>query len=148
MGSTTRNTQKRIALAVFLAWAILGAAGCKGGADIPKTHPATGRVTYADGKPFSGGAIQFVPLNDQSLTISGKIDTDGNFSLRTIKDGTTASGAPEGEYRVTIVPSSPSHHEAVRPHTLPKTERIETKTNKFEFAIPRPDEPDEPEGEE
>ena len=102
--------------------AVFTAAGCKGTPDIPKTYTATGTVRYEDGEPLSGGAIQFAPLTDLALTISGKIDSDGGFSLQTIKDGTSVAGAPEGEYRVTIIPSSTVNHFAVRPTTLAKTE--------------------------
>jgi hypothetical protein len=98
-----------------------------------------GRVAYENGKPVAGGAIQFIPLKDLALTISGKIDGDGNFSLQTIKEGTAKPGAPEGEYRVTIVPSVPSRRQRIQPYTLAKTERVGARVNQFAFAIPPPE---------
>jgi hypothetical protein len=98
-----------------------------------------GRVAYDNGKPVAGGAIQFIPLKDLALTISGKIDGGGSFSLQTIKDGTAEPGAPEGEYKVTIVPSAPSRRQRVQTYTLAKTERVGARENRFEFAIPPPE---------
>jgi hypothetical protein len=132
--------KSRRAVAATVVLAVFTAAGCKGTPDLPKTYTATGTISYEDGKPLSGGAIQFAPLTDLALTISGKIDSDGSFSLQTIKDGTAVVGAPEGEYQVTIIPSSTVNHFAVRPTTLAKTERVEARDNTYHIVIPRQEE--------
>jgi hypothetical protein len=137
MFTTPRGRTGRTALAVALALVLFAAPGCSTGGDIPKTYPATGTVRYEDGKPLPGGAIQFTSLTDSSLTISGKIDKDGSFSLRTIHGNATEPGAPEGKYRVTIIPSATSDRRAVRPHTLPETQRVEAHENTYTFKLPR-----------
>jgi len=58
-------------------------------------------VLLADGKPLTGGFVQFIP-KEGGLPASGKIESDGTFSLTSHK---TRAGAAPGVYRIRIEPS-------------------------------------------
>ncbi len=59
-------------------------------------------MLLADGKPLTGGSVQFIPKQG-GLPASGKIESDGTFSLTSLK---SREGAAPGEYKVRIEPSS------------------------------------------
>ena len=82
---------------------------------MPKTYKVTGTVTYPGGKPVAGGAIQFMPVGDSSFLARGDIQDDGSYSLDMVKDNERKSGAPEGEYRVTVVPPIPPDQRTTPP---------------------------------
>src|SRR5262245_14431628 len=98
-------TPTRFRWAPGLALALSLCAGCgeTGGTTAKsQTYPVTGFVKFKDGKPATGAAVQFTPLHDTSLAVSGDIQEDGSFTLFTVKGNKRVSGAPEGEYRVTV----------------------------------------------
>src|SRR5438552_18045351 len=91
----------------LLAWArfilAAGVIGC-GDPDAPqavKVYEVKGSVLLPDGKPLSGGTVEFEPVGESVYQASGEIGPDGTFTLRTQNSG---DGAVPGEYRVKIVP--------------------------------------------
>jgi len=101
-------------------------------------YKVTGSVTYVGGRPVAGGAVQFAPLADTSFSVSGDINDDGTFTLQTVKGNERVSGAPEGEYRVTILFPIPADQRTVPPIVLPKNYRIEAKDNEFPIEVSLP----------
>ncbi|MBX6311954.1 MAG: hypothetical protein IRY99_03390 [Isosphaeraceae bacterium] len=97
-GGTGRGIGLGLALLSLLAWSGCGGAGPYSGA----LYPVKGQVLLADGKPLTGGSVQFIPKNG-GLPCSGKIEPDGTFSLVTQP---ARDGAAPGEYKVRIEPSS------------------------------------------
>jgi hypothetical protein len=82
---------------------LLGTTGCGGSGPYSGTlYPVKGQVLLADGKPLTGGSVQFIPKRG-GLPASGKIESDGTFTLKSLK---TREGAAPGEYKVRIEPSS------------------------------------------
>jgi hypothetical protein len=114
-------------------------AGCKT-SKLPKTNPARGSVFYQGGQPMKGGSIQFLSLTDPDLRVSGKIQNDGTFTLETLKDRDKIAGAPEGEYRVSILPPLEGDHKGVPPISVPGTKTVMPGENQFklELDIPPP----------
>ena len=79
--------------------------GCGSGA---RTYPAGGRVTFPDGSPLDGGAVEFRSLDtDPSVSARGMINADGTFSLTTYESD---DGAVEGKHQALIVPKRPDGH--------------------------------------
>src|SRR5262245_9998826 len=84
-------------LAVAIALAPLAAAGCG-----RRMCPVEGKVAYKDGTPLTGGMVIFEPFEADLKTSSrGHVQKDGSFRLGTEGE---ADGAPEGKYRVLVVP--------------------------------------------
>jgi hypothetical protein len=121
-------------------------AGCNA-AGLPKTYPVTGSVVYKGGQPLKGGMVQFTPVGDSPLRVVGPIQEDGRFTLATQKDNAKADGAPEGDYRVTVIlplQADPrgglsDPHRGVPPIVLPKTYKVEAKDdNELKIELPQP----------
>jgi hypothetical protein len=124
-----------LALAVLLAVAV----GCGGQTiNMPPTYSATGSVHYKGGTPVAGGAILFIPLTDNTLSVSGEINDDGSFTLYTVKGSEKAKGAPEGAYRVTVQPPILADHRPVQGISLTETYRVEPKENTFTIEVTAP----------
>jgi hypothetical protein len=119
--------------AAVAAGLLLCAVGCQK-TTLPKTYPAAGSVKFKDGRPLTGGIVQFQSA-DRSLTVSGTIGADGTFSLQTLKETTQVPGAPEGSYTVTVLPPVASDRRLpFQPVTLPQPYKVEAGP-KNEFAI-------------
>jgi hypothetical protein len=116
----------------------LGCGGSGGSAQLAQTYKVTGSVVFKGGKPVTGGAIQFSPVSDTSYTVSGDIKDDGSFTLFTVKGTDRVSGAPEGEYRVTVLLPLPPDQKAIPGIVLPQTYRVEARDNTFAFEIAEP----------
>jgi hypothetical protein len=132
----------------WIRWAVFGfglavCLGCSGGgsSQLPSTYKVTGTVVFKGGKPVTGGAIQFSPVSDTSFTVSGDVADDGSFTLSTVKGAERVSGAPEGEYRVTVLLPLPADQKAIPGITLPKNYRVEPKDNTFTIEITPPSRP-------
>ncbi|MDR3664266.1 MAG: hypothetical protein P4L86_28445, partial [Mycobacterium sp.] len=83
-----------VAGARFVLLLLLALGGCGGpGPSLGTLYPVTGQVLLADGKPLTGGSVQFIPKQG-GLPASGKIGPDGTFALRSLK---TREGAAPGE---------------------------------------------------
>ena len=65
----------------FSAFLFAAFTGCEGKGELPKTYPVSGKVGYDQGQVFSTGTIRFEPLQDSRLTVAGKIQQDGTFTL-------------------------------------------------------------------
>ena len=108
----------------------------QGGGSIPKTYKVTGKVIHKGGKSVKDGGVQFSSLTDSSFTVSGDLAEDGSFTLHTIKGRERADGAPEGEYKVTILMPQSSDQRGVPAIELPKRYKVEPKDNDFVLEIP------------
>jgi hypothetical protein len=113
------------------------AAGCGPRGSVPTTYKVTGSAMYAGGGPVTGGAVQFHHLTDTSFSVSGDVRDDGKFTLFTVKGSDRVSGAPEGEYQVTIQPPIGADHRPVPAISLPATYRVEPKDNHFALEVPQ-----------
>jgi hypothetical protein len=116
------------------SFAALGCSG-RGAGAVPATYPADGLVTYKDGRPFTGGTIQFQPVGDSSFSVVGEIQENGSFTLHTIKNQSKAAGAVPGTYRVTITPPLPADHRPVQPIMPADTYQVEAKDNHFTLSL-------------
>src|SRR5688500_17008730 len=103
----------------ILVVGMLFLAGCSGSrSDLPATYPVTGQVVDAKGSPLRGGTVQFETGWASDLTAVGVIRPDGTFTVKTFRDEVEVSGAPEGEYQVTISPPPGADSSARPPVTL------------------------------
>jgi hypothetical protein len=120
----------------------LAALGCTKPSSLPKTYPVTGSVVYKGGQPVAGAGIQFTSVSDSSFSVSGDVAADGKFTLATVKGREKTSGAPEGEYKVTVHPPIPADRATRRPNVgpieLPKTYKVEAKENHFAIEVEPP----------
>jgi hypothetical protein len=82
-----------------------------------KVYPVKGKVNF-EGKPMvGGGAISFVPINDQKgKTAGGVIKPDGTYELGTYRE---ADGSMAGEFRVTIFQETAQEQVATPDGTAP-----------------------------
>jgi hypothetical protein len=83
---------------IAVLWlALIATTGCGRG-----KYPVDGKVVYKDGSPCTGGMVVFESLDPEVRTSSrGHIQKDGSFFLSTDRE---RDGAPEGRYRVAIMP--------------------------------------------
>ena len=87
-----------------LLFCLLSLAGC--GESELQTYPASGKVIFADGKPLTGGFVEFQPVDAAiHITARGQIQPDGTFELGTLRKN---DGAVAGEYLVSVTPPMPS----------------------------------------
>lgn len=99
----TRHTFKPLLVGFLVVSAGL-ISGCGAGSystSGEKVYPVKGKVLLASGKPLSGGKVSFLPKKEPGLPSTGKIASDGSFTLTTA-DG--REGAAEGDYKVRIDP--------------------------------------------
>jgi hypothetical protein len=131
-------------LRICVGCVLLFAAGCAGGAALPKTYPAVGTVVYKGGQPMTGGTVQFNSDTDPLLRVVGTIEKDGQFKLATTRDDAKADGAPEGVYRVFVIPPAvsdardkvPEGHKGALPIVLPDPYRIGPRENTIKIELP------------
>jgi hypothetical protein len=100
-------------LFVALAGLVLVLSGCGKEAkmEVPQTYPVKGKLTDKTGAPLADAHIQFSPASgaDNQLIINAVSDANGTFSLQTRHMNDAAGrllreGAPEGEYKLTVMP--------------------------------------------
>jgi hypothetical protein len=77
---------------------LLVVAGC---GPAQATHPVTGKVTFADGKPLAGAMVEFETTlaGGKRLNAQGETAADGSYRLTTPDMG---EGAVAGEQRVIV----------------------------------------------
>ena len=78
------------------------------GSQPASTYPVTGKVTYPDGSPVTGGMVEFEPretASGQRDCARGAIQPDGSYSLSTFREG---DGAVPGHHRVVVQDLYPS----------------------------------------
>jgi hypothetical protein len=122
---------------LVLLLAVLATAGCRGGADMPKTYPVTGSVVRG-GKPVAGGALQLTAVGDNTVTVTGEVGPDGAFTLTALKGVTKAAGAPAGEYRVTYIFPVAADQRTSPPLTLPRAYKVEPQENRLTLDLEAP----------
>ena len=94
--------RRDLAVAVAAAVFLFSCLGCGGGT----TFPAGGRVTFPNGSPLAGGAVEFRSLeHEPPVGARGVIREDGTFQLTTYRPG---DGAVEGEHQALVVPKRPA----------------------------------------
>jgi hypothetical protein len=92
----------------------LFAVGCGSGSDPqppPKTYPAKGQVVSRKAGPLTDGLVQFETTGDKPVSVQGHIQSDGQFKLVTLHGKQKIDGAPEGSYRVSVVPPQTDQQE-------------------------------------
>lgn len=92
-----RPVVRRLVSAAVCLLAGLPLAGCKPGANRPRTVPVKGEVTLK-GAPVAGAAVSF-QAKDGSRSSIGITDASGRYELTTFERG---DGAVPGDYRVAI----------------------------------------------
>jgi hypothetical protein len=120
----TSNLRRGIALALTVL-----VAGC--GRSIPPTYPVTGKVVYTKDKPVTYGRVEFQSTSNPELRATGRIQTDGTFSLTTNWRGESAAGAVVGEHKVLIELESRSALVI-----LPAPYTVRPEKNEVAFEIP------------
>lgn len=134
-----RRERCLVAVVAGLLAGLFGSAGCgQKEPPLPPTHSVVGTVRYKNGKPLTGGLIQFAPVqSDEFLAISSPIKPDGTFTLTTARGDQTAEGAVEGNYRVTIMPPAADDN-AIEPVTLPRPYTVRPGVNNFIIELDPP----------
>lgn len=113
--------------------------GCSNQEPVPTTFPVTGSVSFTNGKPYAGGTIQFRLDKNQELTVTGKIEENGTFSLYTIKGKQRIEGAPPGSYEVMIAPAIGKDRKMpFLPFFLPKNYQVQERENHFKIQADPP----------
>lgn len=81
-----------------LALTVIALTGC--GDDGPKLHPVSGTVTL-EGKPLEKAGVMFFPRGTTlGNACIGMTDANGKYTLK--PENRSGTGAPEGEFAVTI----------------------------------------------
>ena len=144
ISTTTNRSVSRLSsvTAAVLALALVCQGGC-GGPDEepPKTYEVTGTVLGADGKPLSGGLVEFRSGGDKPVSATGRIQPDGSFSLSTIAGEQKLPGAVAGTHKVTVIPPPPETGDiqaVPQPVVLPGTYEVKPGgDNKFTVKLGR-----------
>jgi hypothetical protein len=85
-------------------------AGC-GSGDRVEVYPTSGLVLFGGEPMMGGGAISFVPLDNQpGKAAGGTIDKEGKFTMSTYDPG---DGSMAGKFRVVVVQSTVEEIETV-----------------------------------
>ena len=129
--------------AVWCVPVMLCLLGCGGS---PATFPAGGRVTYADGAPLDGGAVEFRSLESKPrVGARGVIQPDGTFRLTTYLPD---DGAVPGNHQALVVPQRPPGDRWEELRSSGQIQTIHSKYQRFdssglEFTVtPNPEEND------
>jgi hypothetical protein len=116
-------------------------AGCGGGGQPEstlKTYPARGKVVTTDGKPATGGMVEFVHTgNLPERNGRGEVNSQGEFMLATPqRSGRPLDGLAEGKYRATYIPPQGADQSAM-PVTVTGEFVIKTDgPNDFTLTVP------------
>jgi len=123
-------------------------AGCRSRPQpLPATYPVHGKVTYKDGTPVTDGLVQFQPKTSLSVATTGKIQSDGAYSLTTMRDSLRAAGALAGPNRVIVLPVDKNGKDKQDPRlqqgrvpstTFPTPYIVEPRDNEYNLTIERP----------
>lgn len=100
----------------------------------PPTQKAEGVVLRKDGKPVTGGSVEFRHATNPEFVSLGNVGTDGRFTLRTMGGLSDAAGAQEGEHTVTYTPASAKQEEMI-PITLSKKYVINSGENNITVTL-------------
>jgi len=86
-----------VPIALLLAVAAVGCSSRRG----PAVEFVEGRITL-DGEPVADAIVGFSPAGGSGLAAHGRTDATGAYRLTTAQGGKPLSGAPVGEYVVTV----------------------------------------------
>jgi len=100
----------------------------------PPTQKAEGIVLRKDGKPVTGGSVEFRHATNPKFVSMGDVGADGRFTLRTMGGASDAAGAQEGEHTVTYTPASAKQEEMI-PVTLSKKYVIKAGDNEITVTL-------------
>jgi hypothetical protein len=101
---------------------------------IPQTQEMRGYVSFKDGKPVTGGVIEFRHLRDPSLRAVGTIQRDGSFELKTLAADRQLNGIPPGRYEVLVAPP-PEMGQTHSPYKFPKPIEIDANQKEIRLEI-------------
>lgn len=99
---------------------------------IPQTQEMRGYVSYKDGRPVTGGVIEFRHLRDPSIRAVGNIERDGSFELKTLAGNQQLQGIPPGRYDVLVAPP-PEMGQTHSPYQFPTP--VEIAQNQREIRL-------------
>jgi hypothetical protein len=124
-------------------WLLVGmfavALGCAKSPDAtaPVTHSAKGTLVGRDGKPVTGGTIQFRSADStRKPSTTAMVKSDGTFELQVLDNaGNKHLGAEAGTYTVIYLPAMTEDQNIV-PVTLPKKVVVEVGGNRFNLKLP------------
>ena len=143
-GLSIPNRQSLIPFCMMVGACLIGCASPT--QPIPTTYPVHGRVTYEDGTPVTDGLVQFHPDASLSVATTGKIQSDGAYSLTTMRDGLRAEGALPGPNRAIVLVVNENGGSKLDPRlqqgrasstTFPTPYIVEPKDNEINLTIQR-----------
>ncbi len=115
---------------------------------LPPTYPVHGKVNFKDGRPATGGLVQFQSQAEPSVTTTATIGCDGTYRLVTMRDGQRVEGAVTGLNRVTILVTSGNGGDRNGllipggvPTIYPTPLNVEPHDNEFNLTLPQPSAP-------
>ncbi len=91
-------------LALLLGAGLFGCGSGQTAKAPPPTEKAAGIVLNKNGKPVTGGGIEFRHDTKPEFVSLSDVGPDGRFTLRTMGGTADAAGAQEGEHTVTYMP--------------------------------------------
>jgi len=100
----------------------------------PPTQKVEGIVLRKDGKPVTGGGVEFRHATNPEFVSLGEVGADGRFTLRTMGGVSDAGGAQEGEHTVTYTPAASKQEEMI-PVTLSKKYTIKAGDNNITVTL-------------
>jgi hypothetical protein len=106
----------------------------------PELHAVSG-VVKQNGKPVTGGAVQFAPRPERwEFHTNSEVGPDGRFTLTTVRttdaQGERRPGAPAGEYQVTyIAPIADQTAGFTEPKTLTRLVTIAAGANDLNIEL-------------
>lgn len=116
LGTQCSRPRRWLGATAILGLTLLSLAGC-GGPDTAARplYPVKGKVLLPDGKPLTTGRVEFLPVAG-GMPVAGNVGADGSFSLKT---GDGREGAPAGEYKVRLEPTTLATNKSGKPASLP-----------------------------
>jgi hypothetical protein len=122
---------------LLLCGTLLSAAACdrSGQPDsiVRSTAPASGKITYADGRPVTGAWLIFHPKDPPGNEATAATGPDGTFKLGTFKKN---DGAVPGRYVVTVAPMPGAKGQTFpKKYTEEKTSDLAVEITKGENAL-------------
>ncbi|MCS7168301.1 MAG: hypothetical protein RMI91_04085 [Gemmatales bacterium] len=101
---------------------------------LPQTQEMRGYVSYSDGRPLTGGAVEFRNLRDPTIRAVAEIQRDGSFDLNTLAADRKLQGIPPGRYEVIISPPLETS-QTISPYKLPQPVEIAQNQNEVRLVI-------------
>jgi len=130
----TRNHVWTAGFGMLLVTLFLGCGTGQQVAPPPQTHKTEGVVLKKDGKPVSGGSVEFRHATKPEFVSLGEVGQDGRFTLRTMGGSQDVSGGQEGEHTVTYTPT-PNAQGETNPVMLLKTYMIKSGDNNITVTL-------------